>query len=157
MRTMPKQQTLVLFTVFFLWPVAASLYFKDRCLLAHKGILWKLPQVKEYIDNSIRIAKEKGYVETIYGRRRFLPIYILPTPLSEEWQSVMLLNAPIQGSAADIIKLAMVNIQKKAKKFLSKPGWYYQVHDELIFDVANEELEKVKGTGEIWNGNRQWH
>ena len=78
-----------------------------------KGYFESYPQVKEYMDNAIRMAKEKGYVETLMGRRRFLPDINSANAIVRGVAERNAINAPIQGSAADIIKLAMVNIQKR--------------------------------------------
>jgi DNA polymerase-1 len=108
-----------------------------------KGYFESFPQVKEYMDNSIRIAKEKGYVETIMGRRRFLPDIHSANAIVRGVAERNAINAPIQGSAADIIKLAMVNIQKRLRKNY-RTIMILQVHDELIFDVAADELDLIK-------------
>jgi|WetSurSiteA1Bulk_404760.scaffolds.fasta_scaffold00034_11 DNA polymerase I len=107
-----------------------------------QGYFESFPLVKAYMDNAIRIAKEKGYVETIMGRRRFLPDIHSANAVVRGVAERNAINAPIQGSAADIIKLAMVNIQEKLGRF--KTRMILQVHDELIFDVWTAELEQVK-------------
>jgi DNA polymerase I len=101
------------------------------------------PQVKEYMDNAIRVAKEKGYVETIMGRRRYLPDIHSANAIVRGVAERNAINAPIQGSAADVIKLAMVNIQKNLRNAYGTV-MILQVHDELIFDVAIDELDKVR-------------
>ncbi len=100
-------------------------------------------KVKEYMDRSINIAKEKGYVETIFGRRRYLKDIYSANSFVRGIAERNAINAPLQGSAADIIKLAMVNIHKKLKSGF-KTKMILQVHDELIFDVYREEMEKVR-------------
>ncbi len=101
------------------------------------------PQVKAYIDDAIRLAKEKGYVETIMGRRRYLPDINSANAVVRGFAERNAINAPIQGSAADVIKMAMVNIQKKLRNNF-KTRMILQVHDELIFDVAVEEIDKIR-------------
>lgn len=104
----------------------------------------KYPSIKAYMDNAVTTAKEKGYVETIMERRRYLTDINAKNAVVRGFAERNAINAPIQGSAADIIKLAMIDIHKafSAKKFKSK--LLLQVHDELVFDVLKEELEEIK-------------
>jgi DNA polymerase-1 len=102
------------------------------------------PQVKEYMENSIRLAKEKGFVQTIMGRRRFLPDIHSSNAIVRGVAERNAINAPIQGSAADIIKLAMVNLQNLLRNKY-KSQLILQVHDELILDVEKDELETIRG------------
>lgn len=102
------------------------------------------PKIKEYMEESIRIAKEKGYVETIFNRRRFLPDINSHNAIVRGYAERNAINAPIQGSAADIIKLAMIDIHKRFEEENLKSRMILQVHDELNFNVHKEELEKVK-------------
>lgn len=101
------------------------------------------PGVKRYIENAVATAKEKGFVETIFGRRRMLP------DINSKNQNVRGLaernavNAPIQGSAADIIKLAMINISRRLHKEGLRSRMVLQVHDELIFDVVPGERDAI--------------
>lgn len=108
------------------------------------GYFESYPKVKDYMDESIRIAREKGYVETLLGRRRQLADINSRNAVVRGMAERNAINAPIQGSAADIIKLAMINIYRRFnhKKLQSK--MILQVHDELNFDVLKPELEKVK-------------
>ena len=100
------------------------------------------PKVREYLENTITFAKEKGYVQTILGRKRdVLAIRSKNHNVSEEGKR-MAINAPIQGSAADIIKIAMVEVEKRLKEY--KAMMILQVHDELVFELPLEEVEKVK-------------
>ncbi|HJZ41974.1 MAG TPA: DNA polymerase I [Bacteroidales bacterium] len=108
-----------------------------------KGYFDSYRQVKEYMDNAVLQAKEKGYVETIMGRRRYLPDIHSANAIVRGVAERNAINAPIQGSAADIIKLAMVNIQNKLRNSL-KSVMILQVHDELIFDVSLPELDRIK-------------
>jgi DNA polymerase I len=107
------------------------------------GYFHSFPQVKEYMEHSIQVAREKGYVETIMGRRRFLPDINSLNAVVRGFAERNAINAPIQGSAADIIKLAMVNLQKQLRNKY-KSTLILQVHDELILDVLVEELETIK-------------
>jgi len=102
------------------------------------------PKVKEYMDKSIAIARQNGYVETIMGRKRILNDINSQNGVVRGFAERNAINAPIQGSAADIIKLAMIDIYNELnnKKFVSK--MILQVHDELIFDVYKPELEQIK-------------
>ena len=96
------------------------------------------------MDESIAFAKEHGYVETIMKRRRYLPDINGRNAVVRGYAERNAINAPIQGSAADIIKKAMIDIHQsfKNKKFESK--LLLQVHDELVFDLKNDEIEAVK-------------
>ena len=104
----------------------------------------KYPKIKSYMDESIAFAKEHGYVETIMKRRRYLPDINGRNAVVRGYAERNAINAPIQGSAADIIKKAMIDIHQsfKNKKFESK--LLLQVHDELVFDLKNDEIEAVK-------------
>jgi len=108
-----------------------------------KGYFESYPKVKVYMDHSIQTAKEKGFVETLLGRRRFLPDINSANAIVRGVAERNAINAPIQGSAADIIKQAMVNIQRKMRNGF-KTVMILQVHDELIFDVALDEVEEIK-------------
>lgn len=102
------------------------------------------PDIKAYMDNSIAFAKEKGYVETIMKRRRLLPDINSNNPVVRGHAERNAINAPIQGSAADIIKIAMINIYDEIETQQLKSKMLLQVHDELIFDVHLSELEKMQ-------------
>jgi DNA polymerase-1 len=104
----------------------------------------KYPSIKTYMDDSILIAREKGYVETIMGRRRYLRDINSSNHTVRGFAERNAINAPIQGSAADMIKIAMINIHNEFKKQNLKSKMLLQVHDELVFDVLKEELEIVK-------------
>lgn len=109
-----------------------------------EGYFTTYPMVKTYMDESIRTAKEKGYVETIFGRKRFLPDINSHNAVVRGYAERNAINAPIQGSAADIIKIAMVRIFRRfeAEKLRSK--MILQVHDELNFNVYKNELDRVR-------------
>ena len=102
------------------------------------------PGIKEYMNKSILDAKEKGYVETLLGRRRYLRDINSSNPTVRGFAERNAINAPIQGSAADMIKIAMINIHKEFEKKNFKSKMILQVHDELVFDVHKSELEDVK-------------
>lgn len=102
------------------------------------------PKLKAYINDQIDTAREKGYVETVLGRRRYLKDINSANAVVRGGAERNAVNAPIQGSAADIIKLAMINIHNRLKKENWQSKMLLQVHDELVFDVHNSELEKIQ-------------
>jgi len=102
------------------------------------------PKLKEYIANQVAFAREEGYVETILGRRRYLKNINSQNAIVRSGDERNAVNAPIQGSAADIIKIAMINIHKMLKEGNYKSKMLLQVHDELVFDVYKEELSALK-------------
>jgi DNA polymerase-1 len=108
------------------------------------GYFNSYPGVKIYMDESIKKARDTGYVTTMFGRRRYLRDIHSRNQVVRGNAERNAINAPIQGSAADIIKIAMVRIydRMKSEEFLSK--MILQVHDELIFEVEISELEKLK-------------
>ena len=102
------------------------------------------PKLKEYMENNVEFAKEHGYVETIMNRRRNLRDINSSNAIVRGHAERNAVNAPIQGSAADIIKIAMINIAAEFEKQDFKSKMLLQVHDELVFDVYKPELEKIK-------------
>ncbi|MBC6342894.1 DNA polymerase I [Lactobacillus kimbladii] len=102
------------------------------------------PQIKDYMDKAVQVAREKGYAETIMHRRRYLPDIHAKNYNVRSFAERTAINSPIQGSAADIIKIAMINMQKKLDELHLKTKMVVQVHDELIFDVPKDELETIK-------------
>jgi len=108
------------------------------------GYFRTYPRVREYMDESIQLAKDKGYVETIYKRKRFLPDINSANAIVRGYAERNAINAPIQGSAADIIKVAMIRIHKRFETEQLKSKMILQVHDELNFNVWKDELETVK-------------
>jgi DNA polymerase-1 len=108
------------------------------------GYFLTYPRVKQYMNNSIEKAKAKGYIDTLFGRRRYLPEIHSANALIRGMAERNAINAPIQGSAADIIKLAMVNIFAKFHTSRYRSKMILQVHDELVFDVYKPELEEIK-------------
>ena len=101
------------------------------------------PKVKEYMNNMISTAKEKGYVETIYGRKRFLPDINSRNAVVRSFSERNAINAPLQGSAADIIKVAMINIYRRLALEGLKSRMILQVHDELVFDTVPGEEQQI--------------
>lgn len=108
------------------------------------GYFETYPHIKEYMDKSIQIAREKGYVETISGRKRMLPDINSKNSIVRGYAERNAINAPIQGSAADIIKIAMVRIFERFEKNEIKARMILQVHDELNFSVPENEIEIVE-------------
>lgn len=102
------------------------------------------PEVKEYLDNVVKETKEIGYTETIFGRRRYMPEINSSNGALRQFAERTAKNAPIQGAAADVIKLAMVAVDKKFKELGLKSKLIAQVHDELVVDTINSEVEIVK-------------
>lgn len=102
------------------------------------------PQIKDYMDKAVKVAREKGYAETIMHRRRYLPDIHAKNFNVRSFAERTAINSPIQGSAADIIKIAMINMQQKLDEMHLKTKMVVQVHDELIFDVPKDELETIK-------------
>ncbi len=101
------------------------------------------PKLREYINQQINFAREHGYVETVLGRRRYLPSINAGNAIVRGAAERNAINAPIQGSAADIIKIAMINLFNTFEKQNLKSKMLLQVHDELVFDVYKPELETV--------------
>ncbi len=102
------------------------------------------PGIKDYMEKTIKEAKEKGYVKTMFNRKRNIPELNNPAYMIRQMGERIALNTPVQGTAADIIKLAMVEVYKKLKENNLKTKMIIQVHDELVFDVYTGELEKIK-------------
>ncbi|MCF6347120.1 MAG: DNA polymerase I [Flavobacteriaceae bacterium] len=102
------------------------------------------PKLRAYMDSQIHFARENGYVETVLGRRRYLKDINSRNAVVRGAAERNAVNAPIQGSAADIIKLAMINIYKRFEKEGFKSKMLLQVHDELVFDAYKDELDLIK-------------
>jgi DNA polymerase-1 len=103
------------------------------------------PRINEYLHNMIAFAQEKGYVETLLGRRRYLRDINSRNATQRGYAERNAINAPIQGTAADMIKVAMINIHNEFEKRRLKSKMILQVHDELVFDALKEELDEIKG------------
>ena len=108
------------------------------------GYFQTYPQIKKFMDKSIAKARENGYIETIFGRKRFLPDINSHNSVVRGYAERNAINAPIQGSAADIIKVAMVNIYRRFQAENLRSKMILQVHDELNFSVYPNEKEKVQ-------------
>ena len=102
------------------------------------------PKVKDYMENTVAFAYEHGFVETIFGRKRYLSELASPNKMIKEFAERAAINQPLQGTAADLIKMAMINVDKAFKKNILKSKMVMQVHDELVFEVVADELEQVK-------------
>jgi DNA polymerase-1 len=104
----------------------------------------EFPAIKRYMDDSINNARDKEFVETILGRRRYLRDINSRNVTTRGFAERNAINAPIQGTAADIIKIAMVNIHKWLLRNNMKTRMILQVHDELVFDVHRSEVDAVR-------------
>ncbi|MFT5022153.1 MAG: DNA polymerase-1, partial [Colwellia sp.] len=102
------------------------------------------PKLKAYMNHQVNFARENGYVETVMGRRRYLKDINANNAIVRGAAERNAVNAPIQGSAADIIKLAMIDIQKRLETQGFQTKMLLQVHDELVFDVYKPELEQIR-------------
>jgi len=102
------------------------------------------PAIKKFMDSQKEFAKEHGYVETLMGRKRWLPDINSSNSFVRGFAERNAINMPIQGTAADMIKLAMVEIDKELRSKKSQSKMILQVHDELVFDVPKEELEDIQ-------------
>lgn len=101
------------------------------------------PAIRSFIDDTIAAARENGYVETIFGRRRYLPDINAKNATVRALAERNAVNAPIQGTAADIIKLAMIGVDRKMAEEGLKSKMVLQIHDELLFDTISSEREKL--------------
>ncbi len=108
-----------------------------------KGYLSTYTAVGEYMENVIKKAKEDGFVTTLFGRRRYLPELSSSNGMLRAFGERAARNAPIQGTAADIIKLAMINVSARLKKELPEASLILQVHDELIVESPEKDAEKA--------------
>ena len=104
------------------------------------------PTISSYIDKAIASAREKGYAETLFGRRRYLPDITSKNNTVRSLAERNAINAPIQGTAADIIKKAMINVSKRLEASGMQSRMVLQVHDELVFDALLSEAEELKRT-----------
>ncbi|MCK5124556.1 MAG: DNA polymerase I, partial [Dehalococcoidia bacterium] len=104
----------------------------------------KYPKVKEYLEATKGQARKLGYVQTVLGRRRFLPEVRSANRMVREAAERMAINAPVQGSSADIIKIAMINLHREMVKRNLESKMLLQIHDELLFEVPEEEMDEIK-------------
>ncbi|RHL46346.1 DNA polymerase I [Eubacterium ventriosum] len=102
------------------------------------------PGIKNYLDNSVKEAKEKGFSVTMFGRRRPIPELTSGNFMQRQFGERVAMNSPIQGSAADIMKIAMINVAKELKEKDLKSKIVLQVHDELLIEAYENEVEQVK-------------
>lgn len=102
------------------------------------------PKIKDYISKAVDTAREKGYIETEFGRRRYLPDINSRNAVVRGYAERNAVNAPIQGTAADIIKIAMIRVQQRLDAEGCKARMMLQVHDELNFSIPTDEFDKVK-------------
>lgn len=109
-----------------------------------KNYFSAFPGVEKWIREIVKFAKERGYVRTLFGRKREIPELRSPQRQVREYGERIAINTPIQGTAADIIKLAMVNLHRRFEKEKMKSAMVLQIHDELVFEVPEEEREKAK-------------
>ena len=107
------------------------------------GYFATYPRVKEYMNEASAAAKERGYVQTLFGRRREVPELTSSNPAQRGFGERVALNMPLQGTASDMIKLAMIKVFERLTKGGFKSKLIMQVHDELIVDALPEEAEKV--------------
>ena len=102
------------------------------------------PSISYYIEDTLAAARENGYVETVFGRRRYLPDINSRNTTIRSLAERNAINAPIQGTAADIIKLAMANVDRRIREEGLKSRMVLQIHDELLFDAVQEEAGTLK-------------
>ncbi|MDR0687533.1 MAG: DNA polymerase I [Prevotellaceae bacterium] len=117
---------------------------RSEAKLLIDGYFTTYPQVRAYMDNAIKAVRDRGYVQTLCERKRMLPDIHSQNPVVRGFAERYAINAPIQGSAADIIKLAMIKIHRRLRHENLQSRMILQVHDELVFDVWKSELEQVK-------------
>ena len=118
---------------------------RDEAKMLIDGYFDTFPQVHDYMEKSKEVAREKGYVTTLFGRRRYLPDINSHNATVRGFAERNAINAPIQGTAADIIKVAMIRIYNRFKAEEIRSKMILQVHDELNFSVYPDEKEKVEG------------
>ncbi|GAI39267.1 unnamed protein product, partial [marine sediment metagenome] len=104
----------------------------------------RYPRVKEYLEATKERARKLGYVQTVMGRRRFIPEINSYNRMIREAAERMAINAPVQGSSADIIKVAMINLHREMERRKLESRMLLQIHDELLFEVTEDEVEEMK-------------
>jgi DNA polymerase-1 len=102
------------------------------------------PRINQYLHDMVAFAQQNGYVETLLGRRRYLRDINSRNATTRGYAERNAINAPIQGTAADMIKIAMINIYEEFQKRKLKSKMLLQVHDELVFDALKSEIDEVK-------------
>ena len=101
------------------------------------------PGIKDYIDNTLKKAREVGYVETLLGRRRYADGLTSSNMNIVKAEERACINMPIQGTAAELIKIAMINVNNRIKKSNLNSKMILQIHDELMFEVPHDEIDKL--------------
>ena len=104
----------------------------------------KYPGIQKYMDDTIAFCLENGWVETMFGRRRLIPDINSRNKMAKTAAERVAINSRIQGSAADLIKIAMINIQNKIETHYPKAKMIMQVHDELVFEVPETQCDEFK-------------
>ena len=102
------------------------------------------PRIKTFMDGAIALARERGYTETIMNRKRYLPDIHSKNKQVKQAAQRIAINSPIQGSAADLIKVAMINLSRHLKKRKLQSKMILQVHDELVFECPPAEKEEMQ-------------
>ena len=102
------------------------------------------PGIKAFLDRSVEDAKEKGYAVTLFGRRRPVPELLSSNFMQRSFGERIAMNSPIQGTAADIIKIAMVRVNRRLKRQHMKSRLILQIHDELLIEAVLDEVDAVK-------------
>ena len=108
------------------------------------GYFESFPAVRSFIDSNIAFAREHGYVETLFGRRRYLPDIQAQNATVRALAERNAVNAPIQGTSADIIKLAMIRVAERMQEEGLRSRMVLQIHDELVFDAVPEEVPALQ-------------
>ena len=108
-----------------------------------ENYLKNFPKISEYMESTVEFAKQNGYVLTIFDRRRYIPELKMSNKNMQAFGRRVAMNAPIQGSAADIIKIAMINVYKRLKKDLPEARLILQIHDELIIEIDEKDKDKA--------------
>ena len=111
------------------------------------------PNIQLYMSSVVDMAMKNGYVETVFGRRRYLPELNSPNMMIREFAKRAAINQPIQGTAADLMKYAMIECYKQLKKCNLKSKMILQVHDEIVIETYKNELEDIKKNGLINDKN----
>jgi DNA polymerase I len=125
--------------------LAANLGIERSAAIAYiERYFARYPKVKRYMDETKAFAKARGYVETVFGRRLWLPEINSPNGPRKSGAERQAINAPMQGTAADLIKLAMIAVQKLLDEQQRATRMVMQVHDELVFEVPDAELAWAK-------------
>jgi DNA polymerase-1 len=117
---------------------------KKEAKLYIESYFSRYPKVKQYMDDIVALAKEKGYITTLLNRRRYVPEILSRNAIQRGAGERIVMNTPIQGSAADIIKIAMINVYKELKERKLQSKLILQVHDELLVEAHKSEVEEVK-------------